>query len=150
MGNYKLLVKTTRVASWVDFETNSIIIGCKGTSDKTLAEDVADDVIIMAAPEYCALTLVDEADKVVDQTLEIMRNNRDELVTGRANSNATPTLIFAGHSLGGTAAMCLTMKYPNSTGVSLNGGAGKFIINVKLLQTLFWKGLDPKDLPTTT
>lgn len=32
-------------------------------------------------------------------------------------------LIFAGHSLGGTAAMCLGMKYPNSRVVSLNGGA---------------------------
>jgi pimeloyl-ACP methyl ester carboxylesterase len=32
-------------------------------------------------------------------------------------------IIFAGHSLGGTAAFCLAMKYPNSRAVLFNAGA---------------------------
>jgi pimeloyl-ACP methyl ester carboxylesterase len=35
----------------------------------------------------------------------------------------TDELIFAGHSLGGTAAMCLALAYPESRAVVLNGGA---------------------------
>jgi len=35
----------------------------------------------------------------------------------------TDELIFAGHSLGGTAAFCLAMAYDNSRAVVLNGGA---------------------------
>jgi len=123
MGNYKLVVNAGRVASWVDFETNSVIIGLKGTSDKTLEQDILDDIIIMAAPTYCALSIVGEADQVIEETMAVIANNSDELVSGRAQSNNEPSLIFAGHSLGGTAAMCLTIKYPNSLGVSFNGGA---------------------------
>lgn len=33
------------------------------------------------------------------------------------------TLIFVGHSLGGTAAFCLCQKYGNSRSISYNGGA---------------------------
>lgn len=35
----------------------------------------------------------------------------------------TDELVFAGHSLGGTAAMCLALAYPSSRAVVLNGGA---------------------------
>ena len=35
----------------------------------------------------------------------------------------TQFIIFAGHSLGGTAAFCLASQYTNSRSVSLNGGA---------------------------
>lgn len=123
MGNYKLVINQGRVASWVDFETNSVIIGLKGTSDQTLEQDIIDDIIIMSAPSYCALSIVGQADSVIEETMTVIADNSDELVSGRAQSNNEPTLIFAGHSLGGTAAMCLTMKYPNSVGVSFNGGA---------------------------
>jgi hypothetical protein len=123
LGPYKLVVSKGRVASWVDFETNSVIIGLKGTSDKTLEQDIIDDIIIMSAPSYCSLSIVGEADTVIEETLAVMSDTSDELVSGRAQSRAEPSFIFAGHSLGGTAAMCLTMKYPNSVGVSFNGGA---------------------------
>lgn len=125
MGNYKLVVNAGRVASWVDFETNSVIIGLKGTSDSSLEQDVIDDIIIMSAPSYCNLSLVGEAENVIQQTMDVISDNSDELVSGRAQSNNEPFITFAGHSLGGTAAMCLTLKYPNSVGVSFNGGAGK-------------------------
>ena len=123
LNNYNLVIKTPRVASWVDFETNNIIVGLKGTSDTSLSADVVDDIVIMSAPKYCDLSIVGEAIKVVEATMTIISDHTDELVTGRVESNAEPTLVFAGHSLGGTAAMCLTMKYPNSVGVSFNGGA---------------------------
>jgi len=98
-------------------------VGLKGTSDTSLSADVVDDIVIMSAPKYCDLSIVGEAIKVVEATMTIISDHTDELVTGRVESNAEPTLVFAGHSLGGTAAMCLTMKYPNSVGVSFNGGA---------------------------
>ena len=124
MGNFRLVINAGRVASWVDFTTNVVIIGLKGTSDKSLAHDIVDDVIIMSAPNYCALSLIGEADKVISETVAIMTDNtEEELVTGRLKSDEEPSFIFAGHSLGGTAAMCLTIKYPNSIGVSFNGGA---------------------------
>lgn len=123
LGSYSLVIDRGRVASWVDFETNSIVIGLKGTSDASLAEDIIDDIIIMSDPDYCSLSLVQQADSVIEETLEVVGDHTDELVTGRVESNNEPSLIFAGHSLGGTAAMCLTMKYPDSIGISFNGGA---------------------------
>lgn len=90
----------------VDYETNAVIIGLKGTSEKSLAQDVVDDVIIMSAPNYCDLSLVEEGDRVLQETLFRMQDNTDELVTGRATSTDPPTITFVGHSLGGTAAMC--------------------------------------------
>ena len=123
LDNYQILVDKGRVVSWINYENNSIIIGLKGTSDQSLVKDVADDLIIMTDSSYCDLSLVREGEAVITETLKRLQETPQDLVEGRSVSDATPTLTFAGHSLGGTAAMCLTDLYPNSTGVSFNGGA---------------------------
>ena len=38
-------------------------------------------------------------------------------------SGSVGSFVFAGHSLGGTAAFCLAALYPNTRSVSFNGGA---------------------------
>ena len=126
LDGYSLVLDRPRTDSWVNYETNTIIIGLKGTSDGTLLNDIGDDIIIMSNPSYCELTLVREGSQMVIDTLRKMKERSEDLVTGRLEvTNEDPQVIFAGHSLGGTAAMCLTMQFPNSRGISFNGGAGK-------------------------
>ncbi len=92
-----------------------MVIGCRGTSvgskGKELTtnlkggvEDLGDDSIIAgASSNYCDLSLVALASQLAEEYKDYF-------------------IVFAGHSLGGTAAMCLTQKYPNSRGISFNGG----------------------------
>lgn len=124
LDGYTLVLDRPRADSWVNFETNTIIIGLKGTSEGTLLNDLGDDIIIMSNPSYCELTLVKEGEQLVADTLIKMKQRSEDLVTGRLEvSNTDPQVIFVGHSLGGTAAMCLTLKFPDSRGISFNGGA---------------------------
>ena len=124
LDGFSLVLDRPRTDSWVNYETNVIIIGLKGTSDGTLLNDIGDDIIIMSNPSYCELTLVREGAQMVIDTLRKMKERSEDLVTGRLEvTNEDPQVIFAGHSLGGTAAMCLTMQFPNSRGISFNGGA---------------------------
>ncbi len=82
------------------------MVGCRGTDvlGRYGSSDLSDDSII-ANGAYCDLSLVGVCSLLVD-----------EFCKGKF-------IIFAGHSLGGTAAMCLTLKYSDSRGISFNGGA---------------------------
>ncbi len=109
LENYILISNPNpRLGIWFDDETGICVVGLKGTSLKgpTTGKDLGDDKIIAGfGAEYCDLTLVAEASRLV----EILADQ----VIG---------FIFVGHSLGGTAALCLTNKYPYSRGISFNGG----------------------------
>lgn len=124
LDGFVLVTNYGRVCSWRDMERNIIVIGCKGTSRGTLKSDLSDDLVILKDTSYCNLGIVELASKCLEETLlEIENSVQDDLVTGRLrNVNEEPVLIFAGHSLGGTAAMCLTLKYSGSRGISFNGG----------------------------
>lgn len=68
-------------------------------------EDISDDKII-AFGNYCDLSLVSQVKEILLQ------------LVGQINS-----VVFVGHSLGGTAAFCLTSQIENSRGIGLNSGA---------------------------
>jgi len=96
-----------RVAAWFNNFTGHAIVGLKGTTLSTGNQDIHDDKIVAGlGSSYCDLTIVREASILVDQLMP-----------------QTSFIIFAGHSLGGTAALCLACKYPLSRSISLNGGA---------------------------
>lgn len=97
-----------RVAAWFNAQTGICIIGCRGTTafGPMGALDVQDDKIIATATNLCNLTIVGMASKLVETLAPQVQG-----------------FIFAGHSLGGTSAFCLTQKYPNSRGIGFNSGA---------------------------
>ncbi len=78
-----------RAAAWVDIDNGTLVIGCRGTSvgSKGGQEDLGDDAIIAGGP-YCDLSLVSLGSELAEEF------GKDFY------------LIFAGHSLGGTAAFC--------------------------------------------
>lgn len=135
LDGFTLFRSDIRCAAWIG-PNNVVIIGCRGTAvgSRYGSRDLADDRIIALNADYCDLTLVtlvaklvkDVTDKIngVPSTISRITN----FVLGRKKkeqTNIEPYFVFAGHSLGGTAAICLGMKYPNSRSVSYNGGAGK-------------------------
>lgn len=125
LGPYNLMGSTKRIGIWIDDQTNTVIIGLKGTSSSSIEQDLGDDFIILSSPSYCNLSLVKEASQIVEEiTNQIINPDPNPLVGGLAvKSTNPPNFIFAGHSLGGTAAMCMTIKIPGSRGISFNGGA---------------------------
>lgn len=130
--SFKLFRNDIRCAAWIG-PSNIVIIGCRGTSigSKYGTRDLQDDSIIALNSDYCDLTLVTLISKLVQDVYKKINNVPSgvdkvfDFVLGRKRevTNIIPTLIFAGHSLGGTAAICSAMKYPNSRAISLNGGA---------------------------
>ncbi|MEG3883805.1 hypothetical protein QT971_06295 [Microcoleus sp. herbarium19] len=94
---YELVESTTRYAKWM--YQNKTYLAFKGTSFDTdaMIHDILDDVQI-AVGDYCNLSLIQ-------------------------NIPITEDITFTGHSLGGTAALCMATKYPLSRAVSFNGGA---------------------------
>jgi len=92
---------------------------------------LADDRIIALNADYCDLTLVALVDKLIKDVKDKINNKSStfskikDFVLGRKKveeTNIDPYFVFAGHSLGGTAAQCLALKYPNSRSISFNGG----------------------------
>ncbi len=59
---------------------------------------------MITSGSYCNLSLVRDASQAMEGV-------------------EAETFIFVGHSLGGAAAFCLAMKFPNSRSISFNGGA---------------------------
>lgn len=99
-----------RVAAWMNPE-GVLIIATRGTTPFSAdgLSDLSDDVKISGS-DFCNLSLVKTADEVVQKH------------AGKAKS-----IIFVGHSLGGTSALCLTGKYSSFNipvrGIGFNSGA---------------------------
>jgi len=126
LGAFYIIASSKRVGVWFDPTTNTLVVGLKGTSSKSLDKDIDDDFIILSNPSYCNLTLVQEASQILDGVLTSITKPLMDPFGGMiapARTDQTPNIIFAGHSLGGTATMCMTIKYPGSRGISFNGGA---------------------------
>lgn len=127
LGVFSIMMDGPRAAAWIDRNTNIVVIGFKGTSEGTIKKDLSDDFIIVSSRSYCDLSIVAQGMDLVGQVTESINMPMDNLsiasITGVLPNRDPPFFIFAGHSLGGTAAMCMTMRVPNSRGISFNGGA---------------------------
>jgi hypothetical protein len=139
LEGFVLFRSDVRAAAWIGPQ-NIVIIGCRGTAvgGRYGSRDLADDKIIALNADYCDLTLVTLVTKLVKDVTDHINgvpstlSKIKDFVLGRPKkiaTNVTPFFVFAGHSLGGTAAICLAMKYVNSRAISFNGGAG--IYNTK-------------------
>lgn len=125
LEGFAIVKNNPRVCTWVDRELKAIIVGLKGTSKGTAKQDLNDDFKIVTDSDYCNLSLVETATNLLNETFkELEKEANDSLVLNRLLDYDQPwRIIFAGHSLGGTAAFCLTQKTANSRGISFNGGA---------------------------
>lgn len=126
LGVFSLMMDGPRAAAWIDRNTNIVVIGFKGTSEGTIKKDLKDDFIIVSSRSYCNLSLVGEGRDLVRLVTEAINAPLDPLsesIMPTQPNRDPPFFIFAGHSLGGTAAMCMTMQVTNSRGISFNGGA---------------------------
>lgn len=133
LDGFVLFRSDVRVAAWIG-PNNVVIIGCRGTSvgSRFGSRDMLDNRVIALEPNYCDLSLVELATKLVKDVTDKINGVKStfgkiqDFVLGRKKQDQTniePYFVFVGHSLGGTSAMCLCMKYPNSRGISYNGGA---------------------------
>lgn len=133
LEGFVLFRNDIRCAAWIG-PNNIVIIGCRGTSigNRFGSKDVSDNRVIALDSDYCDLTLVSLADKLIQDVKNKINNVPSTIskitnfVLGRKKkeqTNIEPYIVFAGHSLGGTASVCLCMKYPNSRAISFNGGA---------------------------
>jgi pimeloyl-ACP methyl ester carboxylesterase len=99
-----------RVAAWMNPE-GVLIIATRGTTPFSADgfADLGDDIKISGS-DFCNLSLVKTADEVVAK-----------------HADKAKSIIFVGHSLGGTSAMCLTGKYSSFAipvrGIGFNSGA---------------------------
>lgn len=134
LEGFVLFRSDVRCAAWIG-PNNVVIIGCRGTSvgGRYGSKDLADDKIIALNADYCDLTLVTLVTKLVKDVTDKINNVQTstfgkikDFVLGRKKpeqTNIEPYFVFAGHSLGGTAATCMAIKFPNSRSISFNGGA---------------------------
>lgn len=108
-GGFQLFAVQSRSGAWYNCSTKTVVIGLRGTAltNNGGAKDLLDDTQI-ALGDLCSLSLVQEASTLVDEL---------------ASQEIVEEIIFAGHSLGGTAAFCLAKKYTNTRAISLNMGA---------------------------
>lgn len=111
LGDFRLIERYGgRVAAWMNPE-GILIIATRGTTPFSAdgLSDLSDDVKISGS-DYCNLSLVKTADEVVQK-----------------HADKAKSIIFVGHSLGGTSALCLTGKYSNFAipvrGIGFNAGA---------------------------
>lgn len=110
LGDFRFLQRSGRVGAWMNPE-GVLVIGTRGTTPFSMngLSDLADDIKISGS-NVCNLSLIKDAEELLTKYLN------------KANS-----IIFVGHSLGGTAAMCLTGKYSNFyipvRGIGYNSGA---------------------------
>ena len=113
LWGYKLIPNSysIRLAAWFNEVTGSCVIGCRGTSPGSSkgTQDLADDIVIAGSSKgVCDLSLVREGQKLYN-TLK----------------DQATTIVFVGHSLGGTAALCLCSANPGTFAISFNG---KFLL----------------------
>ena len=111
LGDFRILERNgSRIAAWMNRE-GVMVIGCRGTTPFSAngLQDLMDDINISGS-DYCNLSLVKLAEDLITKY-----------------SDKAKTIIFVGHSLGGTSALCLTSKYANFSlpvrGIGFNAGA---------------------------
>jgi len=97
---------------WVDVETWQVVLGFRGTSvgAEGFGQDLLDDATIAGfiGADACDLTILSSADEAMQDLI------------GRGFTD----FITVGHSLGGTASLCLANKYKEiKRAISFNGGA---------------------------
>jgi len=103
--------RTLRTAVWVHPERNEGVIACRATGvfKEGFMQDVRDDSVIAGLTgtgNACDLQIAEEAVPAIEYF-----------------TNLQIPLTVVGHSLGGTAAMCLASRFPYLRAVSLFGGA---------------------------
>lgn len=110
LGDFVLVPNSYKVrfAVWYNQKDGMAIVGLRGTSvgANQGALDIQDDKVIAFGGNYCDLSLVKQVQETLFQ------------LVGQIKS-----VVFVGHSLGGTAAFCLTSQIQNSRGIGLNSGA---------------------------
>lgn len=111
LADYKLIVNSDRIGIWINTVTKEMVVATRGTSPFSLSgmNDIADDVSL-ATKNICNLSIVHFAEVMVNKHFP-----------------EASSIVFVGHSLGGTAAFCLTQKYLNQgipvRGIGFNSGA---------------------------
>lgn len=108
LEGFELIYLSHRFGIWTN--GSYCVVGCRGTArgKKGFHQDVNDDRIIagMTTGSYCELSLVQQvAEKILEYGLQ------------------EEQLVFCGHSLGGSAAMCLTSLFDGSVCIAFNAGA---------------------------
>jgi hypothetical protein len=110
LGDFVLVPNSYKVryAVWYNQRDGMAIVGLRGTAATAAqgASDIKDDQIIAFGSNYCNLSLVTQVQETLFQ------------LVGQIKS-----VVFVGHSLGGTAAFCLTSQIQNSRGIGFNSGA---------------------------
>lgn len=101
MYGYTLVKETSRYAIWEKDDTAIVAVRGTDVTAGDFLKDLLDDFKI-AFDDPCSTSLVSEVATAIPQGKNV---------------------IFTGHSLGGATALCLAAQYPNSRGVSFNGGA---------------------------
>lgn len=111
-GYYQVIQQTIkpRTCAWMNQMTRGCVIALRGTTfgKKESSKDAEDDAKIsgLSRGGYCDLSLVREGQALVNEL-----------------KYQVSSITFVGHSLGGTAAFCLTQANENTFGIAFNGGA---------------------------
>lgn len=110
IGTYYLVKKTHRMQMWVSDVDRTIIIGVRGTGpgQQGFGQDLKDALLVagLRLMDSCAFGVVNEVRRDVENAVQSGYN-----------------VVVCGHSLGGSAAMCLGDIFPSVRVVSFNGGA---------------------------
>lgn len=104
---YQEQYRNPRFGVWVNEALSMTVVGLRGTSPTASkgSMDLQDDRIIAdAGSPYCDISIVQQVRRIIEEF-------------------KSDFIVFVGHSLGGTAAFCLTNQYPNSRGIAFNPGA---------------------------
>lgn len=110
IGAFRRVASTYRIGVYLNDSDKTMIIVIRGTGPglKGFFQDLRDDLIIagLKRMDSCDLEAVNEAVPYIEEAIK----------TGYR-------IVVAGHSLGGSSALCIANRYPQIRAVSFNGGA---------------------------
>ncbi len=108
-------LKTIRIGVWWHPQQGQYVVGCRATGigAKGAMKDLKDDQVLsgfMTGKVACDLHIVQEGRLVCQRVINELRPQPGKL-------------IIAGYSLGGAAALCLGVQFPQARVISFFGGA---------------------------
>lgn len=110
IGTFKKVASTYRIGVYVSDSEKTVIVVIRGTNPggTGFLQDLRDDLVVagLRRIDVCNLEAVQEATPYIE----------DAIRSGYQ-------VVVAGHSLGGSSAMCIGNKFPQVRVVSFNGGA---------------------------